>query len=85
MILAHTDTTRLFMYTLYEKPRDYPGYYVLRKSFQVRSTITMWLSIPDDVLIARSPEIIHAIMRIHSFAWLDRSPEDDPVIMGVYM
>lgn len=86
MKLEHTDTTRLFMYCLYERPRDFPGHYVLRKSFCVRGIdMVAWLSHPDDIIIEKDYRLIHEMMRRKGFHWILRKPEDDPVIMGVYI
>lgn len=86
MKLEHTDTTRLFMYCLYERPRDYPNHYVLIKRFQVHNAaMVAWLDDPKGVFIEPSVEVIHTIMQRNGFAWLVRNPEDDPVIMGVYI
>lgn len=85
MKLEHTGTTRLFMYCLYEKPKDYPNHYVLKKSFCVRGKIVAWLSYPTDIVLETDFDTIHARMRRNGFVWLVRKPEDDPIIMGVYV
>lgn len=85
MNLAHTDTTRLFMYALYDKPKDYPNRYVLRRSFCVRGKIVAWLSYPNDIFLEYNVDVIHTIMRRNGFTWLTRDPGDDPKIMGVYL
>lgn len=85
MKLEHTDSTRLFMYTLYKKPKDYPDHYVLVKRFQVRGKIIAWLDDPKGVFIEPDVQVIHSIMRKNGFVWLVRKPEDEPVIMGVYV
>jgi hypothetical protein len=58
---------------------------VLRKTFCVRGKTVEWLSHPDDIIIERDVRIIHNMMKRNGFYWLIRKPDDDPVIMGVYL
>lgn len=85
MVLEHADMHRLFMYTLYEKPVDYPDYYVVRKSFCVRGKIVAWLSHPTDIILEDNIDVIHARMRRAGFTFIIRQIGDVPTIMGVYI
>lgn len=82
MILEHTGTERLVQYVLYEKPKDHPGKYVLVKWIVIATGKLQRLA---PVMIEDDVEIIHQRMCDAGFVWLERYPQDDPVIMGVYV
>jgi hypothetical protein len=73
----------LEVWTLYEKPSDYPGLYVARR-FEIHPNN------PEpqptaDVIVNESLEVLRDHFERMGFTLLPRWPDDDPVIAGVYM
>jgi hypothetical protein len=71
--------TDLVMWTIYEKPKDYPNGFVVRRSV-VSDRIKM------DVVAQYSPTLLHARAAIpRGLHRLPRFPDDDACVVEVWM
>lgn len=70
------------IYTLYERPDDYPQEYVVRGT-----TILPGETIQDPEIYLKheSLEVIQEAMERLGLAFIYRSPEDAPSVMGCYL
>lgn len=72
------------IFTVYENPRDYPGKFVVRRSF-VGGGSAKALPDPDPLIVADSLEAARgAIPRSTVTRW-DRHPEDEPQIIEAWL
>ena len=72
---SHDDA--LSMWTVYRSPRDYPGKYVARRFELDRPTM--------DVIVDDALDNVRALMERRGLYRLDRYPDDDPVIVEVWL
>ena len=71
----------LSMWTLYARPLDFPGHFVVRRyDFLVGGGVT----VPAPVACLY-PTLDDAFRDFESRAFLARDPNDDPVIVGVWL
>lgn len=75
-----TDT--LSMWTVYDHPRDWPDWYVARKSEVNKDGIT---SINEHVIMERDLDRLRKTLAGFGLACISRSHEDDPVILEVWL
>lgn len=74
-ILGVSDVGRsLEMYVIYKNPSDYPNKYVARLFLNLKPTKICIVSDCFEELMRQIP---------YGMRWLNRFPDDDPVIMGV--
>jgi hypothetical protein len=73
----------LRMWTVYERPSDYPENYVARM-FEVDGTGPR---ATDSIIIAKSLEQLREMLEfeMHLAVCIDRSPTDDPVVVEVWL
>jgi hypothetical protein len=72
-----TDQAPFVLWTVYDKPKDFPGLYVARKFTLTGPTPSAMTS--EDLSALRS-----ALMRM-GLVPMPRSPEDDPVIIETWI
>jgi hypothetical protein len=71
----------LYMWTVYERPSDFPNNFVARLF-----KIGRGASLPTDtVMISASLEKIREQMQLRGLTCLPRAPEDDPKIVEVWL
>lgn len=71
---------RLPIFTITDHPKDFPDAYVAR--------LHLTLPAPEALpLIFKNPDLeaVRAVMRTMGLVKLDRSPEDDPVILETWL
>lgn len=69
------------MYVLYDHPKDYPDYYVVRR-WKSREGLE---PDPQPFLWRKDLEQVHKNMARMGLVFIPRDPTDDPVIMGTYL
>lgn len=70
----------LEMWTIYERPADYPGHFVARKSFVNEHGAFA----TSDALFAQTLESLRAKLPPHLFC-IPRQPGDEPSIVEVWL
>ncbi len=73
---------KLYIYTIYDHPSDYPLFYVVRR-FAVDEAGPVRDN--DPFAINEDIEIIHLILQNMGLVFLYRDPTDDPCIIGSYI
>ncbi len=71
----------LTMFTVYERPSDFPDHIVVRPCWVARGAIQHSpMACLFDSFLEAQEEMAHT-----GLYWMPRYPADDPVIMGVWM
>lgn len=80
--LYRENADNLPMFTLYQSPKDYPGKWVLRMWVCRSEPVAL-----DHLLVTESEAECIAFIRNLGIglAWLERRPEDDACIRGVWL
>lgn len=72
----------LVIWTVYERPSDFPEWpYVVRASL----TTSTGIHVTDEAYGFTTLADVRACMSAHGFYCIDRSPEDEPHIVEVWM
>lgn len=71
------DESKLSLYTIYEKPLDYPDNFVVRR-FEYDQPTT-------DVFVFNTLEDARSPLRRHGLHCLPRDPNDDPMIVETWL
>lgn len=71
----------LSLWTVYDHPRDYPAHIVIRRSFVAGGEVHH----TDDVILCDSIEVARELLAEAGRHRLDRHPDDDPVIVEVWL
>lgn len=79
MLACSTLSDGLIIWTLYERPLDYPNGYVVRRS------VSSAAGIVND-LVAQYAPTLELAMRLAppGLFWMPRQPGDDPCILGTW-
>ena len=80
--MASPDDNTLFMWTVYDRPRDYPHSFVARK-FAV-SGVGGTLATAD-MIVAPDLDSIRKLMVNRGLTCITRSPDDDPKIVETWL
>lgn len=68
----------LYIYTLYDHPRDLPDYWVIKR--WIISPSAIYIQDPDYIELHKELQAAYDSMLKRGLYRLQRSPEDDPVI-----
>jgi len=71
-------------YALYDNPKDYPGKYVIRE-WHILTGQLQPVPMKEPLLVTESIEECNTKMAGKGLIWMNRSPDDDECIVGVWI